>query len=115
VQQAAQREVFVTRDMFRRDAKGEARRITEGWLPIQVVERRRWGSILAPIYLQLLEALRRVSEGQSGAGSCRECGEPFLTLDARRSSFCTDRHRLRFAQRARRQRLAEAPHPRVTE
>jgi hypothetical protein len=70
-----------------------------------VRERRRWRSILAPIYLQLLEGLRRVSEGSRGATWCRECGEPFLTLDARRSSFCTDRERLRHAQRERRKRL----------
>ncbi len=35
-----------------------------------------WGSILAPIYLQLLEGLRRVSEGKPGATWCRECGQP---------------------------------------
>ena len=66
-----------------------------------VRETRIWGSILAPIYLQLLEGLRRVSEGKPGATWCRECGEPFLTLDARRSTFCTDRERVRHAQRGR--------------
>ena len=69
-------------------------------------------SQLAPIYLQLLEGLRRVTDGQRGAGLCRECGQPFLTLDARRSSFCTDRERFRFSQRERRKRLgatASAP------
>lgn len=66
-----------------------------------VRETRIWGSILAPIYLQLLEGLRRVSEGRPGATWCRECGEPFLTLDARRSTFCTDRERVRYAQRRR--------------
>jgi hypothetical protein len=66
---------------------------------------RRWRSVLAPIYLQLLEGLRRVTEGQRAAGFCRECGLPFLTLDARRSSFCTDRDRFRFSQRARRKRV----------
>jgi hypothetical protein len=69
-------------------------------------ERRLWRSILAPVYLQLLEALRRTSEDKPGAVWCKECGQPFLTLDARRSTFCTDRERLRYAQRDRRERLA---------
>jgi hypothetical protein len=69
-------------------------------------ETRIWGSILAPIYLQLLEGLRRVSEGKPGATWCRECGEVFLTLDARRSTFCTDRERVRYAQRGRPRALA---------
>jgi hypothetical protein len=73
--------------------------------PLVVHERRWWSSLLAPVYLQLLEGLRRVTEGQRGAGLCRECGQPFLTLDARRSSFCTDRERFRFSQRERRKRL----------
>jgi hypothetical protein len=73
--------------------------------PIVVRERRRWTSILAPIYLQLAEALRRVSEGKAGAAFCRECDQPFLTLDARRSMFCNERERFRFAQRDRRRRL----------
>ncbi len=73
--------------------------------PMLVTEQRRWRSVLSPIYLQLLEGLRRVTEGQRGAAFCKECGEPFLTLDARRSSFCNDQHRFRFSQRARRGRL----------
>ena len=76
-----------------------------------VRETRIWGSILAPIYLQLLEGLRRVSEGKPGATWCRECGQPFLTLDARRSTFCTDRERVRHAQR-RRPRGSRAPETR---
>jgi hypothetical protein len=74
--------------------------------PLQVHEQRWWRSLLVPVYLQLLEGLRRVTEGHSGAAFCRECGQPFLTLDARRSSFCNDRERFRFAQRERRKRLA---------
>ena len=74
--------------------------------PIVVQERRIWRSLLAPVYLQLIEGLRRVSEGRSGAAFCRECGQPFLTLDARRTSFCTDRDRFRWSQRERRKRLA---------
>jgi hypothetical protein len=79
-------------------------------------QRRWWSSLLAPVYLQLLEGLRRVTEGQRGAGLCRERGQPFLTLDARRSSFCTDRERFRFSQRERRKRLsARASNPELTE
>ncbi len=70
-----------------------------------VSERRRWRSVLSPVYLQLLEGLRRVTEGQRGAGFCRECGQPYLTLDARRSSFCRDKDRFRFFQRERRRRV----------
>jgi hypothetical protein len=80
--------------------------------PLTVHERRWWSSLLAPVYLQLLEGLRRVTEGHSGAAICHECGQPFLTLDARRSSFCNDRERFRFTQRERRKRLA-APPPNV--
>jgi hypothetical protein len=76
--------------------------------PLEIAERRVWTSILAPIHLQLLEALRRVSQGLPGATHCRECGQPFLVLDSRRSSFCNDRERYRFAQRERRRRLATA-------
>lgn len=77
-----------------------------GW-PLVIHERRTWDSLLAPVYVQLLEGLRRVTEGQRGAAFCRECGQPFLVLDARRSTFCTDRERLRHGQRMHRRRLAE--------
>jgi hypothetical protein len=73
-----------------------------------VHERRRWSSLLAPVYLQLLEGLRRVTEGNKAAAFCKECRQPFLTLDARRSVFCTDRERLRYGQRERRRRLGAA-------
>ena len=69
-------------------------------------EARTWRSALAPIYLQLFESLRRISEGEPGAAVCRECGQPFLVLDARRRFFCNDRERFRFSQRQRRRRLA---------
>ena len=69
-------------------------------------ETRAWPSALAPFYLQLFESLRRISEGEPGAAVCRECGQPFLVLDARRRFFCNDRERYRFAQRDRRRRLA---------
>lgn len=74
--------------------------------PLAVHERRWWSSLLAPVFLQLVEGLLRVSEGRSGAAFCRECGQPFLTLDARRSSFCNDRHRFRWSQREHRRRAA---------
>lgn len=76
---------------------------------LEVIEARRWRSVLAPVYLQLFEALRRISEGRQGGAFCRECGEPFLILDARRSAFCNDRERSRWFQRQRRRRLGAAP------
>ena len=72
-------------------------------------EAREWLSALAPIYLQLFESLRRISEGEPGAAVCRECGQPFLVLDARRRFFCNDRERFRYSQRQRRRRLASEP------
>ena len=90
-----------------RDLSREGESMTDRFPAPLVVHERRWSSsLLAPVYLQLLEGLRRVTEGQRGAGLCRECGQPFLTLDARRSSFCTDRERFRFSQRERRKRLS---------
>jgi len=69
-------------------------------------EARVWPSILQPIYLQLFEALRRITEGEPGAALCRECDQPFLVLDARRRFFCNDRERTRHSQRDRRRRLS---------
>ena len=82
---------------------------TDFRLPLEVHEVHWWRSLLAPVHVQLLEGLLRVTEGRSGAALCKECGQPFLTLDARRSSFCTDRERYRFTQRERRKRLAVPP------
>lgn len=109
IRKAAMHEVYVGRRVtINPSADGEA--LTYNWDgPIEVNEHRWWRSLLAPLYLQLLEALRRISEGHSGAALCRECGRPFLTLDARRSSFCNDRERFRFTQRERRRRLAMPP------
>ncbi len=76
--------------------------------PLEPREWRLWTSILGPIYLQLFEALRRISEGEPGAAICRECGQPFLVLDGRRRFFCNDRDRFRFSQRERRRRLGLA-------
>lgn len=67
-------------------------------------EERVWQSILAPIYLQLFEALRRITEGEPGAATCRECGRPFVVLDARRRFFCNERERFRHAKREQRRR-----------
>lgn len=69
-------------------------------------ELRLWQSILAPIYLQLFEALRRITEGEPGATICQECGRPFLVLDARRRLFCNKREGFRHAKREQRKRLA---------
>ena len=72
---------------------------------LEPLEVRTWRSVLHPIYLQLFEALRLITEGEPGATVCRECGRPFLMLDARRRLFCNDRERYRYAQRKRRRRL----------
>ena len=72
---------------------------------LEPLEVRTWRSVLHPIYLQLFEALRLITEGEPGATVCRECGRPFLMLDARRRLFCNDRERYRYAQRERRRRL----------
>ncbi len=83
-------------------------------MPFEVVERREWRSALVPIHLQLLEAYRRIGEGLPGAARCRECGNSVLALDPRRTAFCNDRERFRFAQRERRKRLAMSPADRGT-
>ena len=107
VRRAAEYEVEIRRAGYGRDLSREGESMTDRFpAPLVVHERRWWSSLLAPVYLQLLEGLRRVTEGQRGAALCRECGQPFLTLDARRSSFCTDRERFRFSQRERRKRLS---------
>jgi hypothetical protein len=78
-----------------------------GSLPLDPVVIRRWTSVLAPIYLQLYEALRRVSEDKPGARGCRECHEIFLVLDGRRERFCSELERARFNQRTYRARQAD--------
>lgn len=74
--------------------------------PLMPREWRLWTSALGPIYLQLFESLRRISENEPGAAICRECGQPFLVLDGRRRFFCNDRERFRYSQRERRKRLS---------
>jgi len=71
-------------------------------------EERVWQSVLAPIYLQLFEALRRITEAEPGATICHECGRPFLVLDWRRRFFCNERERYRYAKRQQRRRLAQS-------
>ncbi len=111
VRRAAEYQVEIRRAGFDRDLTPKGESFTDRFPgPLVVHERRWWSSLLAPVYLQLLEGLRRVTEGQRGAAFCRECGQPFLTLDARRSSFCTDRERYRFSQRDRRRRLSATAH-----
>jgi hypothetical protein len=106
VRRAAEYQVEIRRAGYERDLSRQGESMADRFPgPLVVHERRWWTSLIAPVYLQLLEALRRVTEGQRGAALCRECGQPFLTLDARRSSFCTDRERFRFSQRERRRRL----------
>ena len=78
--------------------------------PIELGQQLSWTSILGPVYLQLAEGLRRATEGRPGAIYCRECGQPFLSLDARRFGFCTDRERGRHTQRAFRTRIADSGH-----
>lgn len=112
IRRAAERDVELRRVGFEEELTREHATQREGFPgPIMVYERRRWHSVLAPVYVQLLEGLTRVTEGQRGAALCRECGQPFLTLDARRSSFCTDRERYRHGQRERRRRLAGQTQP----
>ena len=111
VRKAAEYQVEIGRPWLERDLTREGESLADRFPgPLVVHERRWWSSLLAPVYLQLLEGLRRVTEGQRGAALCRECGQPFLTLDARRSSFCTDRERYRFSQRERRRRLSAPAH-----
>lgn len=108
VRRAAEHIVEIRRVGYERELSREGERMHESFPgPLAVHERRWWSSLLAPVYLQLLEGLLRVTEGQRGAAFCKECGQPFLTLDARRSSFCTDRERYRHGQRERRKRLAD--------
>jgi len=78
--------------------RGEGRRLS--WR-----EQREWRSVLAPVSLQLFESWRRISEGLPGAARCRECDLPFLILDGRRTTFCTNRERNRYDQRMRRSGL----------
>ena len=113
VHKAAEHDIEIVRDgSWRRPPLGGGRNLEWG-RPLLVNERRWWRSLLAPVYLQLLEGLRRISEGKAGAAFCRECGQPFLVLDARRSTYCNDRERFRYAQRQRRQRLASSTSERV--
>jgi hypothetical protein len=97
VERAVERRFTVTSEV--QEIEGEAREV------LVPRDERAWRSVLAPIYLQLFEALRRITEGEPGAAVCRECGRPFLVLDARRRFFCNERERTRFAQRERRRRL----------
>jgi hypothetical protein len=82
-------------------------------LAVGPVVRYRWPSIIAPIYLQLYEALRRLSEGRPGARVCGECGEIFLVLDGRREKFCTNAEYGRNRERRYRERH-RVTFPRIT-
>jgi hypothetical protein len=76
---------------------------------LEAVEWHQWRSILAPVSLQVFEALRRITEGEPGAARCNECQAPFLILDGRRRRFCNERHRHRYNQRVRRRRSGAMP------
>jgi len=80
VRRAAERDVELRRVGFEEEVTRESASRKEPFPgPLGVYERRRWTSVLAPVYVQLLEGLIRVTEGQRGAAICRECGNPFLT------------------------------------
>jgi hypothetical protein len=73
-----------------------------GDLPLAPRIEFRWTSILAPIYLQLYESLRRITEDKPGAALCRECPLPFLQLDGRRTTYCNAAERNRHNARLHR-------------
>ena len=81
-------------------SRGTAESADRAVLPLRPVLEYRWRSVLAPIYLQIHEALRRVSEHRMGAVLCRECGKPTLVLDGRKTSYCTPAEANRHKQRA---------------
>lgn len=108
-------EPYVARAVDRSFRIASEQRAEDGRVVLIPRETRTWVSILAPIYLQLFEALRRISEGEPGAATCRECGQPFLMLDARRRFFCNDRERFRHAQRERRRRLSATDSVAITD
>jgi hypothetical protein len=67
VRRAAAFEVDIVRESRLLEAPADGKPGVIEWdQALFVRERRRWRSILAPINLQLLEGLRRVSEGASG-------------------------------------------------
>lgn len=66
-----------------------------------------WLSVLQPMYLQLFGAFRRAERGLAAAAICRDCGQPFLILDGRRSTYCNSKCRNRFNVRAFRARAKD--------
>lgn len=66
-----------------------------------------WLSVLQPMYLQLFGAFRRAERGLAAAANCRDCGQPFLILDGRRSTYCNSKCRNRFNVRAFRARTKD--------
>lgn len=100
IERALERQVTIRHELLERDGQTRMALVVREW--------REWGSILAPIYIQLFAALQRITRGEVGAAVCRECGQPFVVIDARRRLFCNARARYRHTQRQRRQRLAGA-------
>lgn len=98
VERALERQVDLIREPM--DVDGRRR------LALVAREVREWRSVLAPIYIQLFSGLERITRGEVGAQVCRECGQPFIVIDARRRLFCNARERYRYTQRERRRRLA---------
>jgi len=68
VRRAAEYQIEIRRAGYERDLTREGESFADHFpAPLIVHERRWWGSLLAPVYLQLLDGLRRVTEGQRGA------------------------------------------------
>lgn len=70
-----------------------------------------WLSVLQPMYLQLFGAFRRAERGLAAAAVCRDCGQLFLILDGRRSTYCNSKCRNRFNVRAFRARAQDEVEP----
>jgi hypothetical protein len=69
-----------------------------------------WTSVLQPMYVQIFMAYLRALDGKPAAARCRDCGNVFLILDGRRSTYCNSRCRNRFNVRQFRDRAKKAPH-----
>jgi hypothetical protein len=67
-----------------------------------------WTSVLQPMYVQIFMAYLRALDGKRAAARCRDCGQVFLILDGRRSTYCNAKCRNRFNVRAFRTRAKEA-------
>ena len=66
-----------------------------------------WTSVLQPMYLQIFLSWRRAGQRLPAAARCRACGQVFLILDGRRSTYCNRACRNRFNVRAFRARAKQ--------